>query len=82
MVDVCDEVVGGVWCYDVVVVCCFYEDAVFVVCDGDEGCAYAWDLVVSAVEAGAEQSEADWNQRALRGLDGVEWDGFGAADDA
>ena len=74
------EVVWVGWCDDVVCVFCFYDDAVVVVCYCHEGASEAWEVVVSAVEAGSEQPEAEWNQRALQGLDGFEWDFFGAAD--
>lgn len=64
-VDFRYELVGVAWCNQVVAVCGFYEDAVAEVRDGDEGSADAWEVVVSAVEAGAEQPEAERNQRAL-----------------
>ena len=74
------EVVWVFWGYDVVSVFGFYEDAVAEVCDDHECFADAWDVVVSAVEACAEESEAEWNQRPLHGFDGFEWDSFCSAD--
>src|SRR4030067_813320 len=46
------EVVGVAWCDHVVAVLCFYEDAVAVVRDDHEGSSEAWQVVVSAAEAG------------------------------
>ena len=70
-VDFRYELVGVAWCNQVVAVCGFYEDAVAEVGDGDEGSAYAWDVVVSAVEAGSEEPEPERDQRSLNGLDCV-----------
>ena len=81
-VDFRYEVIGVAWGDDVVSVFCFYEDAVAVVCYCHECSSEAWQVVVSAVEAGSEKSDAEGNQRSLRRRDGFEWDGFGAADDA
>jgi hypothetical protein len=64
-VDFFYEVVGVARCNNVVAVLCFYEDAVAEVCDDHEGSADAWEIVVSAVETGAEKPEAERNQRTL-----------------
>ena len=80
--QVFQEVVWVAWRNHVVAVCAFYEDAIAEVGDGDEGASDGWDVVVSAMKAGAEQFEAERNQRALHRCDGAKWDGFGAADNA
>ena len=74
------EVFWVVWGDYAVSVCGFYEDAVAEVRDDHEGAYDAWDVVVSAVEAGSEKPEAERNQRPLHRLNRFERDSFVAAD--
>src|SRR3989337_3505178 len=55
------EVVWVAWGDYVVSVFCFYENAVAVVRDDHEGASESWEVVVSAVEACAEEPDAEWN---------------------